>query len=223
MHRTRIILVMLLVGAPARMSAQRNSGAHFSGVPGARIGASAPHFGANFGGARFSSPLALASGAYYDALLDAGYPVAAQPPVIVVQPGIMQSADARRETFSSPTQPLMIELQGDHYVRVSGAESSGAEMIDREIEPRSNLPESPQRSEMPPAILIFRDGHREEISDYAITDGVLYTSGNSYKGGSWTRAIQISSLNLSETVESNQARGVRFELPTAPNVVMVRP
>jgi hypothetical protein len=221
--RRLLIIFVTLVCAPAWVGAQRNSGAHFSGVPGHLTGVSAPHFGANFGGARFSSPLALASGAYYDALLDAGYPVAAQPPVIVVQPGIMQSAESKREAFSSPTQPLIIELQGDHYVRVSGAESSGAEMIDREIEPHANLSETRQRSETPPAILVFRDGHREEVSDYAITDGVLYTSGNSYKGGSWIRAIQLSSLNLAETVESNQARGVRFELPTAPNVVMVRP
>ncbi len=224
----RLILIALLVSVPAWVSAQRNSGAHYSGAPDRRTGVSAPHsvhtsFGPQFGLSRFSPPLALASGVYYDALLDAGYPVAAEPPVIIVQPGIMQPAvDSRREAVASPAQPLMIELQGGRYVRVSGEENSGAETIDREVNARgADLARN--RVETPPAVLVFRDGHREEVSDYTITDGVLYTSGDLYKDGSWTRTIKLSSLNLSETVESNQSRGVPFQLPTAPNVVMVRP
>jgi hypothetical protein len=220
------MFMTLFVCAPAWVSAQRNSGAHFSGahlssVPGARTGVSAPHFGANFGGSRFSPPLALASGAYYDALLDAGYPVAAQPPVIIVQPGMVQSADTRRETFSSPTQPLMIELQGDRYVRVSGDDRAGVETIDRSSF-RSTRAERPTAAALTPAVLVFRDGHREEISGYTIADGLIYASGDYSGDGSWNRRIQLSALNLPETIEANRARDVPFRLPGAPNEVIVR-
>jgi hypothetical protein len=124
----------------------------------------------------------------------------------------------------------MIELQGDRYVRVSGPETSGAEMIDRMPDP-SPRPERPSSAapqavaapELPPAVLIFRDGHREEVSDYTITDGVLYTRGDYYTTGSWNRKIELSSLNLPETIKSNQSRGVRFQVPASPNEVIVGP
>ena len=77
--------------------------------------------------------------------------------------------------------------------------------------------------ELVPAILIFRDGHREEVSEYTIADGSLYTRADYYTNGSWNRKIELSSLNLSETVRSNQSRGVRFQLPSFPNEVIVRP
>ena len=122
----------------------------------------------------------------------------------------------------SPTQPLMIELQGERYVRLSGEETSEAETID-------SMPAAPRRqersapamiqtaaaTELAPAILVFRDGHREEVSDYTIADGILYTSGDPYTGGSWNRKIELSSLNLPETVKSNQLRGVKFRLPSS--------
>ena len=77
--------------------------------------------------------------------------------------------------------------------------------------------------EPPPAILIFRDGHREETSAYTISNGVLYTGSDFYTNGSWTRKIELSSLDLPETLKSNQSRGVRFQLPSFPNEVIVRP
>jgi hypothetical protein len=121
----------------------------------------------------------------------------------------------------------MIELQGDRYIRVSGLGTSGAEMIDP-------IPASPPHAErraaaavavpeLVPAILIFRDGHREEVSEYTIADSALYTKADYYTSGSWNRKIELSSLNLSETVKSNQSRGVRFQLPSFPNEVIVRP
>ena len=41
----------------------------------------------------------------------------------------------------------------------------------------------PAATEPPPAVLIFRDGHHEEASAYTIADGILYTSGDPYTGG----------------------------------------
>ena len=70
---------------------------------------------------------------------------------------------------------------------------------------------------------MFRDGHREEVSDYTIADGNLYTHDDYYTNGSWNRKIELSSLNLLETVRSNQSRNVRFRLPSSPNEVIVRP
>ncbi len=120
----------------------------------------------------------------------------------------------------------MIELQGDHYVRVSGEDNSGAEMIP---------PESIRRPEKlsaatiqtlapePPVVLVFRDGHREEVSVYTIAGGFLYAARDYPTDGSWNNKIELSSLNLPETTKTNQSRGVKFQIPHSPNEVILRP
>jgi hypothetical protein len=119
-------------------------------------------------------------------------------------------------------QPLTIEFRGDHYVRISGDEESHAELID---EPALNSSE-PGKRPPPPAhnvILIFRDGHREEVSNYTVADGVLYASSDYYIAGAWIRKVAITELNLPETLAANQSEGTVFRLPSAPNEVVVGP
>jgi hypothetical protein len=188
----------------------------------------------------FFYPLGFSDPFYSDYLSSTGYPVASQPPVIVLKaPEAAAPAPERSSSFSpSPKQPLMIELQGDRYVQVSGDEGSGTEIVDSER--NDSMRNAPRRQNRPvttssaaihavttrelvPAVLVFRDGRREEVSNYTITDRGLYTSGDYYADGSWTRKIELSSLNLPETVKSNQSRGVKFQLPTGPNEVVVGP
>jgi hypothetical protein len=228
----------LLVAMPSRLSAQRG-GAHFAAPsgPALHFGAGA-HFPSNFGTnfrsnfssnflSRYGSLAAfpfLADPLYTDALYDAGYPVASQPPVIFVQGA---PAAATPEVASLPKEPLLIELRGDRYVRVGGESGTGAEAVDGETvlpRPQTNaVAASHAVQELLPVILVFRDGHHEEVSSYTIADGVLYASGDFYSSGSWNRKIELAALNLSETVASNRSRGVQFRLPSAPNEVIVRP
>ena len=202
--------------------------------------AHAPHFAPRLNQTFHSRasfyPLAFADPFYSGDLT--GYSVASQPPVIFLQ--APQSAEAPPPDRSpSPVQPVVIELRGDRYVRVSGTEKSGAQMISSDLVAQEmtaqtpNPPRIPQLSsaatsaattqDPPAAVLIFRDGHREETSGYTIANGVLYTRGDDYTTGSWTRKIELSSLDLPETLKSNQSRGVRFQLPSFPNEVIVRP
>jgi hypothetical protein len=231
MHRllviwTGLLAVALVVAMPSRLSAQRG-GAHFSAPsgPALHLGAGG-NFRANFGsryGSLAAFPL-LYDPLYTDALYDAGYPVASQPPAIFVQGA---PAAAATPEVASSKEPLMIELRGGRYVRVSGENGSEAETVDREaVQPRPQTnagAASHAVQELPPAVLVFRDGHHEEVSSYTIADGILYTSGDVYSGGSWTRKIELASLNLPETLKESQSRGVQFRLPAAPNEVIVRP
>jgi len=211
----RLLLITLLAASATCVNAQR-------------MGAASPPFAARFnrGGHPHASffPLAYSDPIYAGYLSSTGYPVVSQPPLIILQ--TPPSVPPEPEHFAPPAQPLMIELQGDRYVRVTGPETSGAEMINRM--PERSLPEHPSApahatAVLPPAVLIFRDGHREEASEYTIADGVLYTRSDYYATGSWTRKIALSSLDLSETAKSNQSRGVKFQIPSSPNEVIVRP
>jgi hypothetical protein len=57
-------------------------------------------------------------------------------------------------------------------------------------------------------LLIFKDGHQQEISNYAIVGSTLYdlSEGRSKK-------VQLADLDLQATVKENDERGVEFQLP----------
>jgi hypothetical protein len=145
-------------------------------------------------------------------------------------------------------QPLMIELRGDRYVRVSGGEESSnddspsANYLQPPIAGTKSVHASPARPavvspemgsvspapartalELQPAVLIYRDGHTERVRDYAITGGMLYARGDYYTDGYWTKTVALANLNIPATLSSNADRGVKFVLPGAPNEVVTRP
>jgi len=96
-------------------------------------------------------PLAFSDPFYSDYLSTTGYPVGSQPPVIILQaPSAAAPAPENSSSSTqSPSQPLMIELQGDRYVRVSGEETSEAELIDSEK--IDSMPNAPSGSPTPQA------------------------------------------------------------------------
>ena len=78
-------------------------------------------------------------------------------------------------------------------------------------------------TELPPAVLVFRDGHQEEIGKYMITGATIYVSTDYWTSGSWTRKVQIAELDVPATLKLNQERGANFRLPSGPEEVIVRP
>ena len=216
----RLLAFALLLAAPATLAAQRMGLApHFHGRSSGFQGQHFRHFGNSRAG---YYPLGLFDPFYTD-YLDAGYPVASQPPVIFVQ---QPQAASATEPPAAPTQPLMIELQGDRYVQVSGGQRSDSQMID----PSSDSQSPPQSrvsshalTPASPIVLIFRDGHSQEVSAYTIADGVLYAASDYATTGEWTEAIGLAFLNVPETIATNSSRGLRFQLPAAPNEVIVGP
>jgi hypothetical protein len=62
----------------------------------------------------------------------------------------------------------------------------------------------------PASILVFRDGHKQEVSNYAIISNTLYdlSSGRAHK-------IPLADLDLDATIRANDDRGVDFTLPVA--------
>jgi hypothetical protein len=152
-------------------------------------------------------------------------PVTVPPQFVIVQPAT--SADTAPETKS---EPLMIELQGNRYVRFGGrqpsAERSTNAPPDYSAAGVDNSPQATQHTaqpELPPTVLIFRDGHREQIPEYAIVGSTIYASADYWQTGQWTKNIQLSALNIPATIQANHEAGVRFTLPSAPNQVVTRP
>jgi hypothetical protein len=75
--------------------------------------------------------------------------------------------------------------------------------------------------ELATTVLVYRDGHREQVGEYSIADGVLYARGDYYAVGYWNKKIELAALDLPQTVKANQERGVKFVLPDSPNNVVM--
>jgi len=62
----------------------------------------------------------------------------------------------------------------------------------------------------PPTVLVFKDGHQLEVSNYAIVGNTLFdlTPGHS-------RRIALAELNLERTRQQNEENGIVFQLPAS--------
>ncbi len=132
-----------------------------------------------------------------------------------------------------PPESLMLELRGNQWVRVTdsgqtmagsqpGKQSSAQAGNVRTITAQEKAAVEPPR-ELPPAVLVFRDGHKEEITRYTIVGGAIYTSADYWNSGSWTKKVPVAELDVPATLELNRERGAHFNLPSSPHVVVIRP
>jgi len=70
----------------------------------------------------------------------------------------------------------------------------------------------------PPTILVFKDGHKIEIGNYAIVGETLYNmSGSTGVPGRRAFKIALADLDLDATTKANEERGLEFHLPTKKN------
>ena len=150
---------------------------------------------------------------------------AAAPEVVVVQPPAAPAQTAP----SVPPEPVVIEWQGDHFVRMTLTEASSRQRGPADYSEKSALHLSERKSsaqppqELPPAVLVFRDGHKEEVSSYTIMGQTMFAKSDYWTSGEWSKKIHIADLDVPSTLKLNQERGVRFRLPTSPNEVVIRP
>jgi hypothetical protein len=183
---------------------------------------------------------------YYDSDYGFDSEVAPQPEVVVV-PAV---APAQPAPPPPPLEPLLIEWKGDHFERMTlsqrnaGKDQSGpdysAKFAVRSSAPssapagslraarkgsalrlRESAPEAVR--ELPPAVLVFRDGRTEEVSSYTIMSGTIYSKADYWTTGAWTRKIQIADLDVPATLKLNHDHGLKFVLPGSPNEIVTRP
>lgn len=203
--RPLLVIVLLACLAPFA-SAQRTA------MSAVHTGSLAHHHARSF------FPLAYAE--YYD---DSEYSAPVPTPVFVAQ---APPASAPVEE-KLPADPLMIELQGERYVRVGGENVAEDGTVafstasGEHVQETQNHSDSTRRTLS--SILVFRDGHREEVPEYTIANGVVYVESNFYTAGAWTRKVALSSLDVAQTLRVNQSRGTTFRFSSSPNEVVVGP
>jgi hypothetical protein len=115
--------------------------------------------------------------------------------------------------------PVLLELHGSRWVKVMNFEESS----DRTLAGETPAQMATKAKPLPPAVLVYRDGHTEELSSYSIIGGSIHTKSNYWATGAWTRTIPVADLDIPATLQQNEKRGVNFELPSGPDEVILRP
>ena len=209
MTKTSLSLVLLLI-LTSFAAAQMRVGFGHGGFGNRGFNGGFGHARGFQGGAYLGDPFFYSD--YYTAGSMASVP---SQPIVIVQP-----SPAATSTPEPKSDPLMIQLQGDHYVRLSG-QANRTEPVSVSFSAAGSVHSA--EATLPPAVLVYRDGHREEVSDYVIANGTLYSRTDYWQQGSWTKNIQLSALDISTTIKVNQQSGIRFVLPSSPNEVITRP
>jgi hypothetical protein len=133
-----------------------------------------------------------------------------------------------------PVESLVVELRDDHWVRLTsyGAQeppANGNANGNQEIASSPNPAAATAAArtsppvELPPASLVFRDGHTEQAANYTIVGKALTIKTDYWTTGAWTRTIPLAALDLPATLKLNHERGTKFSLPTRTGEVMMRP
>src|SRR6266568_4505393 len=135
-----------------------------------------------------------------------------EPPV---QPA--PAAEVKNEPLPDP---VLLERRGNQWVRVTSFVQAPAETAVPES--RTQAEKSALQPERP-AVLIYRDGHSEEVSSYSIIGRTIYAKSDYWSNGAWTRNIQVADLDIAATMRENEQRGVKFDLPSGPDEIMIRP
>jgi hypothetical protein len=171
---------------------------------------------------------------YYDSGFDSGFdygPAMGAPPQVVYMPAAPPAAP---EPPPKPAEAEVIELQGDHWVRLSPNSPpqvvGGSTQRQPAISPSAAavVQAHPTQAAIPAAappsaMLVFRDGHQEAIGKYTIMGTTIYVSTEYWTSGAWTRRVQIAELDVPATLKLNRERGANFRLPSGPEEVMIGP
>ena len=239
MNNRLVALSLAILGATVFVpsaQAQRHMASGPAGRPGtagARLGSMRAHSVPLRRARQFSSGSAFAPYFYSD------YGYDYEPETVEPPPGPIVERTAEPDSpapVPDRTGALVLELQDDHWVRITNSgqsQSDGQSSVLKSAEvskPSSDTTPATVRrtaagepaSTLPKAVLVFRDGHQEEIRKYMIVGTTIYTSSDSWDNNSWTRKVQIAELDVPATLERNQERGAKFSLPSGPNEVMIR-
>ena len=130
-----------------------------------------------------------------------------------------------------PVEPLLLEIRDGQWVRVpTGSQMAIPQSGSADPAPVANsrsaiterAEQAPPPPELPPALIVFRDGHTEQVAKYMIQGADLYTSADYWNTGTWNRKIPLADLDIPSTLKLNKARGTKFSLPSGPSEVVIR-
>jgi len=81
------------------------------------------------------------------------------------------------------------------------------EVVADDVAPPTTAKHESDAGPVDPTVLVFRDGHKQEVNNYAIMGQTLYVF------DARTQKIALGDLDVPATIKANDDRGVQFQLP----------
>lgn len=231
-------LSLALLGATVVLPSAQSQRRGFASAPAGRVGGIFSRGGMRAGSLRMRAAGGSYGGYAYAPYFygDSGsdYTPDYEPSPLFLPQSFVETAPP--EPPAKPAEPLLVELQGDRWVRITPyalpqtngqlAGQASAPLPERTPPPAKATAASAQSppakpAPLPPAVLVFRDGHQEEIGQYRIMGATIYLNTDYWTSGAWTRAVPIADLDVPATLKLNRQRGANFRLPSGPNEVMI--
>src|SRR5262245_8289305 len=154
-------------------------------------------------------------------------PAQAPPTQVIVMPPAPAPAPV-----ATPVESLVLENWGGQWVRISNYSQSlgraqytlpeSPPVFSLQSAPAGTREATPTPTKLPPTVLVFCDGHTEEVERYMIKGDVIFVGANYWSTGSWTRKVLVAELDVPATLKLNEERGGKFTLPSGPNEVIIR-
>ncbi len=113
--------------------------------------------------------------------------------------------------YSGPPQAQAPPADQTLHVIVDSAPQKVAPR-DEIVDPQPERPSSaaiPDAKPGEPTVLVFRDGHKQEVTNYAIMGQTVYIF------DSRTKKIALADLDVPATIKANDDQGVEFQVPKA--------
>jgi hypothetical protein len=139
-------------------------------------------------------------------------------PVYIAAPGADDTAQEPQPQEDYPSGPTVFDRRASGESSLT-AEASLVQRLRQEEaaqlapQPEVAVPavEAAPVGDQPQTVLVFKDGHRLEVQNYAIVGSMLYdlTPGRHGK-------VALSDLDLPATAKQNDDRGIDFQLPAGP-------
>jgi hypothetical protein len=101
--------------------------------------------------------------------------------------------------------PTIFDRRGPGLNRLAQERDSDDSYAAKRAETRS---EPQPVSNQPDTLLVFKDGHQQEIANYAIVGSTLFDLTDGHR-----RKIALSELDLDATAKQNEDRGIDFQVP----------
>jgi hypothetical protein len=150
-----------------------------------------------------------------------GYPYSYYPDYDPMVPSYAQpqpvAATAPVEEPQAPAQTVFENRPGYKAPSAYAQPAAPAAPAQTAAPPEAAAPQAQHTAPVapePPTILVFKDGHKFEIGNYAIVGETLYNmSGSTGVPGRHAFKIALADLDLDATIKANEERGLEFHLP----------
>lgn len=132
-------------------------------------------------------------------------------PYDVMEPGIDDSMEQEEQDYRGG--PTIFDRRGPgtaEYRRLEPRRETQEDYRASESAQQQPAQEQQPVADQPETVLVFKDGHQQEVSNYAIVGSTLYDLSEGK-----TRRVALVELDLPATVKQNDSRGVDFRLPAS--------